>query len=302
MKSKETASTFHHRLLNDNSEPGQFTVYRTEDLCSVVPLPHSRRDFYKISLVTRGEGILSFADKSFRIKNGVLIFFNPMVPYSWEPLSANDSGYHCLFTEEFVSLQLKAESLSKSPLFQLSGNHVLIANEKTISFLSGIYEQMITEMQSGYINKYELLRSYIQIIIHEALKIEPLKENPPGNSATRISQLFLDLLEKQFPIVSLQQALECKNANEFANRLYIHTNHLNRALKETTGRTTTELISARISKEAKDLLLHSSWDIAEIGFCLGFENSSNFNSYFKKQTGFTPNHYRKQAVNMVANS
>lgn len=56
MKSKETASTFHHRLLNDNSEPGQFTVYRTEDLCSVVPLPHSRRDFYKISLVTRGEG------------------------------------------------------------------------------------------------------------------------------------------------------------------------------------------------------------------------------------------------------
>lgn len=296
MKSKETASTFHHRLLHDNSEPGQFKVYRTEDLCSVVPLPHTRRDFYKISLVTKGEGILSFADKSFHIKNSVLIFFNPMIPYSWEPLSTNDSGYHCLFTEEFVGSQLKAESLSNSQLFQVTGNHVLIADEKTIRFLSGIYEQMITEMQSDYINKYELLRSYIQIIIHEGLKIEPLKENHSGNSATRISQLFLNLLEKQFPIISLQYNLECRNANEFANRLAIHTNHLNRALKETTGFTTTELISARIVKEAKDLLLHSSWDIAEIGFCLGFEHSSNFNIYFKKQTGCTPNYFRKQPI------
>jgi AraC family transcriptional activator of pobA len=44
------------------------------------------------------------------------------------------------------------------------------------------------------------------------------------------------------------------------------------------------------------LLLHSSWDIAEIGYCLGFEHASNFNIFFKKQTGQTPNHFRRQPV------
>ncbi|GLU51459.1 helix-turn-helix domain-containing protein [Dyadobacter frigoris] len=296
MKMKETASVFHQRLLHDNSDPGKFTVYRTEDLCGVTPLPHSRRDFYKISLVTKGEGILSFADKTFHLKDGVLVFFNPMIPYSWKPLSTNDSGYHCLFTEDFISHQLKAESLSRSPLFHAEGNHVLVADEKTIKLLSGIYQQMITEMNSGYVHKYELLRSYIQIIMHEALKIEPLKEQNSGNSAARISTLFMDLLEKQFPVLSPQHSLDIKNANEFANRLAIHTNHLNRALKETTGNTTTEIISTRIIKEAKDLLRHSSWDIGEIGYCLGFEHASNFNIFFKKQTGLSPNQFRKQSV------
>lgn len=299
MEKKETASVFHHRLLQDHSDPGKFTVYKTEDLCGVTPLPHTRRDFYKISLVTKGEGILSFADKTFHLKNGILVFFNPMIPYSWQPLSTNDSGYHCLFTEDFISHQLKAESLSRSPLFHAEGNHVLVADEKTIKFLSGIYEQMITEMNSSYAHKYELLRSYIQIIMHEALKIEPLKEQNAGNSAARISTVFMDLLEKQFPIISPQHSLEIKNANEFANRLAIHTNHLNRALKETTGSTTTELISVRIIKEAKDLLMHSSWDIAEIGYCLGFEHASNFNIFFKKQTGFSPNQFRKQSLGNV---
>src|SRR5260221_8977432 len=42
-----------------------------------------------------------------------------------------------------------------------------------MELLRDLFEHMLTEMQSPYINKYELLRSYVQIIIHEALKIEP---------------------------------------------------------------------------------------------------------------------------------
>ncbi|QMW00572.1 helix-turn-helix domain-containing protein [Spirosoma foliorum] len=299
MKQTESAIDFHHRLVQDNSEPGQFTIYRTEDRRGATSLPHTRRDFYKISLVTRAEGILSYADKSFHIRDNVIAFFNPMIPYAWEPISQDDSGYSCLFTEDFIGNHLRSDSLVKSPLFKVSGNHVLVLEQKSILFLRGIFEQMIAEMQSTYTHKYDLLRSYVQIILHEALKLEPLeKEQQPGSSSARISALFLDLLERQFPITSPQHTIRLKNANEFASQLPVHTNHLNRALKETTGKTTTEHISARILKEAKALLLHSNWDIAEIGYCLGFEHASNFNIFFKKQTGQTPNHFRKEVVSI----
>jgi AraC family transcriptional regulator, transcriptional activator of pobA len=296
MKGKETTDTFHHPSVQDDSIHGQFTIYRIEDYCVNSSLPDTRKDFYKITLLKKGEGILSFPEKSFHIKNGMIVFFNPKIPYSWEPVTMNDSGFSCLFTEDFIHHPIKTKSLLQTPLFQAGGYHVLVPDKKSISLLTGIFEQMMVEMQSPYPHKLELLRSYIQIIIHEALKIAPLEAHRPGNSTARIKTLFMELLENQFPIVSLQHTLRYKNAHEYAFQLAIHTNHLNRALKEITGHTTTELISSRIIKEAKALLMHSDWDIAEIGFCLGFDHASNFNIFFKKQTGFTPRHYRRQAL------
>ena len=282
----------------DFFDAGQFKVYKVDDFHDGISLPPNRRDFYKISLVVQCEGILTYADKVIHIKENALSFANPMVPYSWERRSEKQSGYFCMFTEEFIiGNQLKTESLADSPLFRVNGKPVLLLDEKSMALLTGIFEQMLIEMKSSYKSKYDLLRSYVQIILHEALKIEPPERAyEQGTSVARISSFFLELLERQFPIVAPGHTIRLKNASEFATQLAVHTNHLNRALKETTGKTTTEHIAGRIITEAKALLLHSSWDIAEIGYCLGFEHPSNFNIFFKKQSGQTPLRFRKQLV------
>ncbi|MEN7547600.1 AraC family transcriptional regulator [Rapidithrix thailandica] len=299
MKNTETIKDFYQRHGQDYSHAGQFNIYRREEFaCHDTSLPPNRRDFYKISLVTKGEGILSYADKSIQLKNSAITFLNPLIPYAWGPTTEDQTGYFCLFTEDFIN-QNKAESLSQSPLFRVGGNHILIPDDEKMHFLSGIFENMLTEMQSTYIHKYDLLRNYIQIIIHEALKIQPPETKiQHKNAHARISSLFLELLDRQFPIDAPQHTLSFKTANEFADQLSIHTNHLNRALKETTGKTTTQWISERVVQEAKSLLLHSSWNISEIGYCLGFEHASNFNIFFKKQVGSTPKQFRQHEVVM----
>jgi AraC family transcriptional activator of pobA len=297
MQSKESAGDFHERHGKERSSAGQFNVYRVGEFSPEISFPPNRRDFYKISLVVKGEGIISYADKMIHIKDNAISFTNPMIPYSWEKLSDHPSGYFCMFTEAFIDYDLKGETLSESPLFKISGNHVLLPDQRSMELLTGIFEQMLTEMESSYKNKYELLRSYVQIIIHEALKIDPPDAHfKAGTSPARISEIFLELLERQFPITSPQHTIRFKNANEFASQLSVHTNHLNRSLKETTGKTTTEHIAERMIREAKALLLHSNWDIAEIGYGLGFGHASNFNIFFKKQTGQTPNQFRRQSV------
>lgn len=80
-----------------------------------------------------------------------------------------------------------------------------------------------------------------------------------------------------------------------ADQLAVHPNHLNRAIRETTGKTTSELIAGRIIKEAKALLQHSDWDITTIGYALGFNYCSNFNLYFKKNTGENPGNFRRNS-------
>jgi AraC family transcriptional activator of pobA len=297
MKPAEHLNDFYHRFNNDNALPGKFNVYKIEDFQKTTPLPHYRRDFYKISLLTKGEGVISYADRRYIINQSILTFSNPLIPYSWEPSTKNEEGYFCLFKEDFMDQTLRTDGLSNSPLFKVNGDHVLFPNDETVVFLKSIFEKMIGELQLPYQNKFELLRSYVQIIIHEGLKIKPADKNVyTGNSSERISQLFLELLERQFPVGSPYQPIKLKSPGQMACQLAVHPNHLNRAIRETTGKTTSELIATRIIKEAKALLIHSNWDITAIGYCLGFDHSSNFNLYFKKNTGENPGTFRRRSV------
>lgn len=298
MKLKESVADFYARHHQENRTQGQFNIYKREEFaCDSTSLPTNRRDFYKISLILNGAGTISSAGQSIDIQGNTITFMNPLIPYSWEPKTTNQTGYFCLFTEDFVNQNLKSDSLSKSPLFKVGGDFVFCPNEESMQSLIGIFKRMFKEIQSDYPHKYELIRNYIQVVMHEALKMQPPETfYQPKNASERICSLFIQLLERQFPIDSPNQIVPLKNANEFAAQLNVHTNHLNRALKHITGKTTSQWIAERNAKEAKALLLNSNWDIAEIGYSLGFEHPSNFNTFFKNQTGRTPNAFRKQHV------
>jgi AraC-like DNA-binding protein len=49
-------------------------------------------------------------------------------------------------------------------------------------------------------------------------------------------------------------------------------------------------------QEAQALLRHSTWQVADIAYGLGFGHASNFHAFFKKHTGQTPASYRQQLV------
>jgi len=295
MNTNETIQEFLSNHGHEYQKKGQFNIYRREDfVCNHTTHIPNRRDFYKISLITEGTGILNYADRSIHIDKPAILFLNPQIPYAWEPVSEIQQGLFCLFTEEFIHQNLKNESLSQSSLFKVGGDHTYFPSENSMQHLRQVFENMIHEIDTAYVNKYDLLRSYVQIIMHEAMKIQaPQAYYQPKTASERISALFLELLERQFPIDSPNHLLKLKTANEYAFQLNIHTNTLNKALKENTGKTTTEWISEAITKEAKALLRFSSWNIAEIAYSLGFEHASNFIIFFKKQTNITPLQFRK---------
>jgi AraC-like DNA-binding protein len=156
---------------------------------------------------------------------------------------------------------------------------------------------MIAEQDSNYAYKDELIRNYLNLIIHESLKMHPPENSSKEkNAAQRIASVFLELLERQFPIESTAHPLQLKTAQDFANQLAVHVNHLNSSVKEITGKTTTTLIAERIISEARALLQHTDWSIAEIAYALGFEYPTYFNNFFKKKTGQVPKSVRAVAL------
>ena len=153
---------------------------------------------------------------------------------------------------------------------------------------------MFEEIESNYVHKYDILRTIVFELIHLILKIKPTSNfaNNKIDASKRISQLFLELLERQFPIDDTHQIVNLRSASDFANQLNIHVNHLNRAVKETTEKTTTQIIAERILLESKILLKHGNWNVSEIAYSLGFTAVTHFNNFFKKHTLINPTQFR----------
>ena len=267
-----------------------FKVYQTDSRDA--GHTYSRKDFYKINITT-GRFIFNYADRSFETSDSFLFFGNPRIPYSCEALSSVHHGFTCLFTEEFLRIGERSESLQQSPLFRLGGTPILPVRKKDIKTITEIFGRMLVEQSSDYAFKDELIRNYINLIIHESLKIEP-PANPhqPRTAAERITSVFLELLERQFPIENMDRPLELKTAKVFAESLFVHVNYLNASVKEITGKSTTSHIADRIITEAKALLQHTDWSISQIAYSLGFEYPTYFNNFFKKKTGMIPKDIR----------
>ena len=275
---------------------GHFNVFNIADLRAKYKtkptMPYNRRAYYKISLII-GKNKVEYADKVINIENQGLLFATPKIPYHYVPQDNDQTGYFCVFTDEFLVKNKSEFMLDDLPIFRADGYPVFQISADEVEEISLIFKKMYKEMASDYAYKYDLLRNYVLELIHFGQKLQPVTAlHPTHNASVRVSSLFLELLERQFPIESPQQKLNLRTAKDYADRLAVHVNHLNKVLKENTGKTTTDIISERIVKEAKILLKQTDWNISEIAYCLGFEEIAHFSNFFKKQTSFAPLGFR----------
>lgn len=260
--------------------------YTGED---VVSIPFGRRDFYKI-WVMKGESYLYFADSHIHIDRPALIFSNPLVPYAYQAVDDDRSGYWCVFTEAFFQ---NRDGIKSSPLFDIHNRSIFFLDDTQLQGVTGLFDKMIAEFQSDYQHKYDVIQHYISLIVHEAMKLQPADTIVRQVGANeRLAALFLDLLERQFPVDELRYVIPLRHAGDYAKQMSVHVNHLNHAVKTITGRSTSTHITNRIVQEAKSLLMHTDWNIADIAYGLGFEYPNHFNTFFKKHTGITPGQFR----------
>lgn len=261
--------------------------------CQVGKVSFSYRDFYKVVLVLE-TGKLYYADKWIMVDRPALMFSNPLVPYAWEAMdNKRGTGCYCIFNESFITASEKMGSLSHTPLFDISKERIYFLDDESLKSIQGIFEKMKAEMASDYSQKLDIMRCYLHLFIHEAMKMQATnKYVAHKNAAQRIAELFLALLDRQFPIDIPRKTLALRTAIDYADRLSVHVNHLNRVVKGVTGRTTSDLINSRIVQEGIQLLQHTTFSIAEVAFALGFEEPASFSNFIKKHTHLSPSEHR----------
>jgi AraC family transcriptional regulator, transcriptional activator of pobA len=281
---------------NLRNEIGHFNIFNHEPIESgkVKFIPYKRRDYYKIMLVV-GEIEMEYADRVIAVKKQALFFSNPQIPYRCSNLEKIKKGVYCIFNNDFFYEYTK---FNQYLVFQPNGDHVFELTDEQVPKVQHVFDRMFEELNSDYVYKYDVLRNLALELLHFAMKTQPSAQfdNQATNASQRIAALFLELLERQFPIDENHPAVNLRVASDFASQLNVHVNHLNRAVKETTQKTTTQIIGERILQESKVMLRHSNWNIAEIAYALGFTEVTHFNNFFKKNTLITPSKFRNSGT------
>jgi AraC-like DNA-binding protein len=297
MDKAETLKDFYKRKFSEvpgtfTSDIGHFNLFRLEPYVEGKPtsIPYRRRDFYKIMMV-KGESAVHYADRVFEVKKQALSFSNPQIPYKWEHLDKIREGVYCIFNQQLFH---QYGQLNQYEVFQPNGQHIFELTDEQVTDIEGIFNRIEKEFNSDYKYKYDVIRNLIFELLHFGLKLQPSidHEKHAVNASQRISALFIELLERQFPIDDQHPSIQLRSASDYADQLNVHVNHLNRAIKETLQKTTTQVIAERVVQEAKILLRHSKWGVAEIAYALGFNEATHFNNFFKKHTEISPTKFR----------
>lgn len=276
---------------------GSFAVQERADHSCVDEVTASRRDYYKISFISKGSGIFTMGEERYEVDGPTLMFINPFELKTWRPTSEEQEGYFCLFTDLLFEAQTNhQENLLTHPLLQMGAQAVYKLTDEQCSYIQSIFRQLLREYSDNAAFKHEAILIYLKLLLLEGKRLSTQFASPQRQltAAQSLAHRFTDRLEKQFPIEYTHNQLGLKTAKEFAQVLNTHPNHLNACVKQATGRTVSEHIRQRMLLEARLLLIHTDWQISEIAWCLGFEDPGNFTHFFKNHSGVSPHAYRAQ--------
>jgi AraC-like DNA-binding protein len=243
-------------------------------------------------MLVKGASTVHYADRIYEVKKQALSFSNPLVPYKWDHLTPETAVEYCIFNPHFF---MNFGQIQQYEVFHPNGTHIFELTDAESLEVEKIFEKMHSEFNSEYKYKYDSLRTLVLELIHFGMKLQPaeVQKTQHGNAALRIASIFLELLERQFPVDDTHKTIEIRTPADFASQLNIHVNHLNRAIREMTGKTTSQLIADRLLQESKILLKQSNWNVSEIAFSLGFTEVTHFNNFFKKHLNLNPTQFRK---------
>ncbi|MFW8635433.1 helix-turn-helix domain-containing protein [Cribrihabitans pelagius] len=80
----------------------------------------------------------------------------------------------------------------------------------------------------------------------------------------------------------------------YARELAVSPTHLNRIAHQATGQPASQLIAARVLREARRLLIYTNLTAAQTAYELGFSDPAHFSRVFARGTGMPPRKFRQQ--------
>ncbi|WP_422106324.1 helix-turn-helix domain-containing protein [Winogradskyella sp.] len=270
-----------------------------ENMPTVVPkMPPFKHEFYAIAMKVEGSGKAITGHHS-NFPEGATVFFNtPFQIVSWDILP-DWQGYYLMFSKEFVTGSKHMQQLLEEfPFLKIDQSIPFKVAPHEVSKLLSIYESIYEEQQQLKEDSLAIIEAQILVLLNfvkRYFNVQVKKEEAEiafRKADIHLLSRFQTLIETSF-YENILTNKKTHSPSFYAEQLAVHPNHLNATVKQITGHTAKNHIQNHILRLAKSHLLQTQMSIKEIAYNLHFDAPNNFNSFFKKLTGQTPNSFRK---------
>ncbi len=282
----------HIAFQNRHKPYSGFDMLRIEELFNRQDLDHSvdqhhLAKFYILAFIEKGTGFhsINFTDYPY-YKGSIISIRKDQIQKFYK--EKQTKGTLLLFTDEFlISYFEKLETQKSMLLFnECLGDPVLHLSSDNYSSLHSAIQRINEE----YFNQHDeyslgIIRSELHILINKIYRIK-------SKTGKIISQK--KYLAEFITLQSLieKKVTQHKSVKAYAQEMAVSTKTINNITQQIIHKSAKEFIDEICLKQIKGFLLNTELSIKEIAYTMGFDETSNFYKYFKRQTQTSPEKFR----------
>lgn len=244
---------------------------------------------YKIILIRKGKGQLTFDTARYDFSENCLIRFPIYQPFQIEADGPLDGILLRFHPDFFWNHKYDMELTSKQVLFKSIGEIPLIkiSNEEMDQLLHPL-DHLLLELNNDRLGRYDIAISWVKIFMIYASRIKMERGVIRSEALSEVHYVTRELIN------AVEVHFQHKHRPaDYAKLLNVTVKTLNRMAKQHLGKTIGDMISERIITQARHELYLSDKPIKQIAFDLGFHDVAYFSRFFKTQTTVSPEVYRR---------
>lgn len=286
---------FRERFMANEQPPGatlrlgyeQFFAVRVEEMFRQIrlPVPPMRAQTTSVILLTSGEANMQIGGEAFQIFENECLVVPVGQVFSFDKPDVN-TGYLLHFSHDFLTGKFATpDHLQSFEFLQVWGNPVVKMPIGQADFVHHLAGRLLHDYQQHGLKNAEMQQAYLFALFCELkLTYQPRLSVPQG-PFLNITNRFLEFLQLHFK--------QLHRVSDYAQLLHISPNHLNKAVKSSTGKSPTRWIDDCLLLESKVLLAQTRLSVSEIAVYIGMADASYFSRFFKKREGITPLDFRR---------
>jgi AraC family transcriptional regulator, transcriptional activator of pobA len=254
-------------------------------------------DFYMIAFKKIKSGHVVYGRTRFDHESGSMLFVKPRQVIEMSNIELEEKGFIIYIHEDFLNGHALHSDIRKYSYFDYEANEALHLSEREEMIIWDLFGKIQTEYHNN-VDEYsrDIMLTHVDSILKYSQRFYKRQFiNRTELSGTMVSR-FNESLEAYFESGKFQKN-GLPSVKSMASALNTSPRYLSDLFKQETGKTAMDLIHIFLISEAKNILMGSDNTVAETAYMLGFENPPYFSRLFKKETGLSPNEYKRSFEN-----
>ncbi|HKX85569.1 MAG TPA: helix-turn-helix domain-containing protein [Flavobacterium sp.] len=250
-----------------------------------------RNNYYSLIWVKKGSGKLKADFSEYEFTSNNLFAFAPYQPFMFFE-DQKIEGIAIQFHPDFFCIHKHQQEVACNGVLynNIYQPPFVPVDEKAETTFTMVIDQIKTEMVNPALAQYELLVSFLKIILITASRIKTEQLATEKQEMTTSKEPFILQNLKNY----IETHFKSKHSpSEYADLLNITPKALGKITKNHFNKTLTDLISERIIIEAKRELYLTNKAVKEIAYELGYEDEHYFSRFFKNNAEVSPQMYRE---------